>query len=215
MLGAGVEEPLPHRILPEDPNEVAVRQARVDARPRLAVIGRLPGVGRPVVELVAKAGHVGGTRRMRRRMDVAHGRVFFEVRRRHLCPRLPVVADEMDAAVVRAGPDRSCLVRRGRNGEKRRVDLRAVLVLDERPAGGPERLGIGVGQIRADFGPVASRVGGCPEVLGAGVNGAVVVRRGSKRGDPAPALGHRLGGLAHADVDHTRIGRSDLYRSNR
>src|SRR5206468_7583453 len=94
------------------------------------------------------------------------------------------------------------VLRRGRDGEHRRVGLDAGLVPGDRSARSLHRLRIVPGEVRADPRPALALVGGFPYVLRADVENARIDRRENDRErplepfrDPLRRIAHRVGGV--------------------
>ena len=106
-LAAGVEQPLAHRILSHDANEVVGRNAAAvgEKRPRLAVIVRPVDVRTVVVRAIGGHREERAARVVGRRLDRVHQREPRHVVGRHVLPIRAVVARHLHEPVVGAGPE--------------------------------------------------------------------------------------------------------------
>src|SRR5690606_37670960 len=117
-LSARKQQVAPLLILTNDTREGIARNARVDARPRRAVIGGLVQAGRVVVELVARRRDIRGAAVVRRHFDGVH-QTLGQPLRRDVLPGRAAIARDWHQPIVTAGPDDALLVRRlGDVGER-------------------------------------------------------------------------------------------------
>ena len=113
-LGAGVEQAGAIGIFAHDARRLIGRDAVLavgQLRPGLAEIVGAIDVRREIAQQESIDRHVRGPRSVRARLDVLHAAARRQVLRRHVGPRLAVVARHVDQAVVRSGPDQALLQR--------------------------------------------------------------------------------------------------------
>src|SRR6266540_2352220 len=111
-LGAGVEHAAAGRVLSNDSREVVGCDAAGDLLPRSAVVAGLVEVRLEVIQLVARRGHVGRRRVVRRKLNSRDERPFGQLLRRDIGPRPTAVPREVNQSVVRPSPEHSALVAR-------------------------------------------------------------------------------------------------------
>ena len=191
-LRCSEQQTAPDDVLPDRARVRSHGNARVDARPRPAVIVRPVQIRTEVVELVARGGHVRDRRVVARRLDAIHARVLRHPLRRHLLPAPASVARDVHAPVVRTRPQQP--LRRRRLGQRiyGRVPLRARHVAVDIAAAAAERRGVGVAEIGRDPFPRASLVVRPPHILRRDIERARIVRRQQYGEGPLEAVGHVL-----------------------
>ena len=149
-FGAGVEESTLLWILAHDANPVvrgnAVGAVR-ETRPRAPVVVRSPDVGTRVPEAVRMDREKGAPRLVCGDLDRIHRGQPGEVRGCHVRPSHSVVPRQVDAAVVRTGPERPGVV--GRHGQLEHgcEDLHPSVVGMDRTTGKLQRARVGVAEI--------------------------------------------------------------------
>ena len=225
VLGAGVEQPRPIRILAHDARVVAGRDAVLavgDPLPRLAVVVGQVHVGREVVQHVAIRGDDRAAGVLRRQIDHVDRAPLRQTGRRDLRPVLAVVAREVQQPVVAAGPQQARRHRRFLEREDRVVDLDAGVVARDALAARVVLLRLVVArEIRADHVPGLPAVLRSVHELRRRVDDVGVVRRHADRRVPLEAVFHVGGALpgflvgvdAHALADAAvAIGALDACR---
>ena len=107
VLGAGEEQPPPHRILPHHPDEFRGGDPGDDLLPGAAVIRRAIDVRGAVLQLITVRGEVSGAGCVVRRFDAGDPCVRPEVPGRHVLPCLAAIASDVHEPVIGARPDQS------------------------------------------------------------------------------------------------------------
>ena len=134
---AGVEQSFLLGILAHDVHRL-IRRDAVRAvgqqRPVRAVVVRHVEVRLEVVQVHPVHGDVRGSLAVRRILDRVHAPAGRQPRRRHVLPRLAVVARHPDRAVVRSGPEHAGLEPRRAHRVERRVHFFAGHVARDRLA---------------------------------------------------------------------------------
>ena len=103
-FGTGKEQSTPYRIFANGAREVVGLDAVVNCRPRFPVVGGLVEDGTLVAQRVSIRRHVGGARRISRRLNDRNPGKVANVWRCHVVPLHAVVARNPDIAVIGAGP---------------------------------------------------------------------------------------------------------------
>ena len=191
-LGAEIELSLLLWILSHRVQIHILRKFRVDALPRLAVVGCLKEVRMHVVEPVRVNDHVGNRRIEWRWLNDIDGAPLGQAGhpRRDVGPRLTTISRELYQAVVAARPNQSLLHRRFSNREDGVVGLDAGVVAGDRTAR-PFLLRFVVArQIGANHIPAVSAVGRAEDDLRAVIDHLRVVRRGGNRRGPLEPVFH-------------------------
>ena len=208
-LGAGIEEPAPHRIFAHHVQEAAVRDAARDPGPRSAAVPGPQDDRREVVDAVPVDRDVSGLRVEVRRLDDRHLRPRRQIGGCDVLPGLAVVPRQPDLAVVGAAPDPSVRHRRWRDG----VDHPAsrpfdVGILRGHRVEGRGHRGALPRQVGARLLPVRAPVRAPEEHLPPEVESLPVARRDRERQRPlAPVLarigqrGIEIGVLQRAPVE--------------
>ncbi len=206
-LGAGEEEPLALRVLPDDPGG-EVRGDAVLAGgqevPRLAVVGGLEDVRMPVVEAVLVSRHVRRPRRVLGEVDPVDRGQLGQAVRGDLRPVGRLAPADPDPAVVGAGPELALLMGRLDQGVDSVEDLDPGALTGDRHAAAVLMLrGVG-GQVRADLLPAHAPVGGPVDDVRGVIDGARVVLGDEDRRVPLEAVLQVLGRRAELElgVDH-------------
>src|SRR3989442_12590900 len=119
---------------------------------------------------------------MRRRLYVLHAPARRQVFRRDVQPRLPVIASDLERAVVRAGPDHALFERRLRDRVQRAVEFFAGDVASDRLAADALTTRRMRSEVGRDLLPRHAFVAGAMNVLRSVIQNVWIVRRGGHRG---------------------------------
>ena len=187
-------------VLPDHPADLAGREPRGERLPGPAVVLGLVEVRVVVIDLVAGSRDVDRARGVGRRLDRRDQRPFGEIGRRHVLPRLPVVAGDVDQPVVAARPQDAALPRAFRERVDGAVVLGTARVLREGSARGLELGRILAREVRADGLPAGALVARPEDEVPRRVQRPGVVRReddGERPREPVPEV---LGAPAVVDL---------------
>ena len=212
VLRAGVEQAAARRILAYHVGVIVGRNAGDDLRPGAAEVVGPEQVRGKVLQQRLLDRHVCRPRIRSRRINLADAAEIRHVLGRDVGPGFSAVARQVHEAVVGPGPDDVDVGLAGGEGEDRGINLRAVHVVSNRPAGVLHCLWIVTSEIAADLLPRLSLVGGLPDVLRRGVEDGRIERREDDRERPLPALDHRRRVLAREEA-RVRVHLAQLSRA--
>src|SRR5690348_4335224 len=106
MLGAGIEQAAPLRVLAYRVNEIITADATHDLRPALSVVVGAIDVWSAVVALIVLRREICRPRIVRRRVDEADARELRQPRWRDTRPALAAVARDVGKAIVASRPNK-------------------------------------------------------------------------------------------------------------
>ena len=198
-LGAGVQEPLPVRVLPHHAHRVIRRDAvpavGEEAPPGTVAIGE-EDVGPEVVVPILVDGHDGPPGAVGAQVDGVHGPFRGHEGRRDVRPGVSPVPGDVDPAVVAADPELCGIVGRLTQDEDGVVDLHPRVVVLQGSPGEALLFRVVGGEVGRDGFPAHPAVGGAVHELGGVVDHARVVAGDEDGGVPLEAIAEVPGGDA-------------------